>query len=128
MAGLVRKLELSFVREKALRTAGTVLVTATNREEHLRAAMQAARLDAGEGSVVRVLAGEGDRERSLVVAASDGDGGRARRDDLLSILTRGSGTDSVAPSDEVPLGEAELAGPLAIPEGVAPRCSPARCS
>ena len=41
MAGLVHKLELSFGREKALRTAGAVLVTATNRESIYSAAMQA---------------------------------------------------------------------------------------
>ncbi len=41
MSGLVHKLELSFGREKALRTAGASLVTATNREGIYGAAMEA---------------------------------------------------------------------------------------
>ena len=55
MAGLVHKLELSFGREKALRTAGAVLVTATNRES-IYARDDAGRRAADEpGSGARLL-------------------------------------------------------------------------
>ncbi len=55
MSGLVRKLELSFHRERTLRSAGASLVTATSREGIYVAAMAAARTLAGEGAVARLL-------------------------------------------------------------------------
>jgi diguanylate cyclase (GGDEF)-like protein/PAS domain S-box-containing protein len=55
MAGLVHKLELSFNREKALRTAGASLVTATNRAAIYEAAMEAARSLTGQTSATRLL-------------------------------------------------------------------------
>ncbi len=47
IAGLVRKQEQSAVRERALRGAGTALVTATNREGIYAATLQAARFHRG---------------------------------------------------------------------------------
>ncbi len=58
IAGLVRKQEQSAIRERALRGAGTALVTATNREGIYEATLQAARSIAGESSVIRVLVAE----------------------------------------------------------------------
>ena len=48
IAGLVRKQEQSAIRERALRGAGTALVTATNREGIYEATLQAAHSIAGE--------------------------------------------------------------------------------
>ncbi len=49
MSGVVRKLELTFDREKALRGAGAALVTATNRQAIYSAAMRAIGTLAAEG-------------------------------------------------------------------------------
>ena len=74
IAGLVRKQEQSAVRERALRGAGTALVTATNRESIYDATLQAARSIAGEGSMIRVLVGvDGSTEDFVVVAAVGND-------------------------------------------------------
>ena len=80
MSGLVRKLEDTTRREKALRAAGSSLVTATNRESIYAAAIEAARSLAGPESGVRVLIApdaeelEEDQEPAAfrVVAASGG--------------------------------------------------------
>ena len=75
MAGLVHKLELSFGREKALRTAGAVLVTATNRESIYSAAMQAVSPLTNQGRARLLVRLDETRDRYAVVAAShDGDG------------------------------------------------------
>ena len=69
MSGLVRKLEDTTSREKALRAAGASLVTATNRESIYTAAIEAARTLAGPESGVRVLiAPEAEEEGEDVVA------------------------------------------------------------
>jgi diguanylate cyclase (GGDEF)-like protein/PAS domain S-box-containing protein len=74
IAGLVRKQEQSAVRERALRGAGTALVTATNRESIYEATLQAARSIAGESSMIRVLVGvDGSTEEFVVVAAEGSD-------------------------------------------------------
>ena len=65
MAGLVHKLELSFGREKALRTAGAVLVTATNRESIYSAAMQAVSPLTNQGRA-RLLVRLDESPRSLL--------------------------------------------------------------
>jgi diguanylate cyclase (GGDEF)-like protein/PAS domain S-box-containing protein len=73
MAGLVHKLELSFGREKALRTAGASLVTATNREGIYASAMQAAGTLVAEGDArLLVHMDDNDPDQFTVVAASEG--------------------------------------------------------
>jgi diguanylate cyclase (GGDEF)-like protein/PAS domain S-box-containing protein len=74
MSGLVHKLELSFHREKALRTAGASLVTATNREGIYAAAMQAVQTLAPDGTARLLALKDTDEARVFeVVAASDDD-------------------------------------------------------
>ncbi len=70
MGGLVRQQAQSALRERALREAGSALVTATGREQIFEATLQAARTAAGERSVARFLILEEDRLR--VVAAAGG--------------------------------------------------------
>ncbi|HWL90122.1 MAG TPA: EAL domain-containing protein [Actinomycetota bacterium] len=115
IAGLVRKQEQSAVRERALRGAGTALVTATNREGIYAATLQAARSIAGESSVIRVLVGE-DSEDYTVVAAAGG------REDVvgvsldLSILPQWKRDRlNTHRSYEVTVADAELAEPLGFP-------------
>ena len=116
IAGLVRKQEQSAVRERALRGAGTALVTATNRDGIYAATLQAARSIAGESSVIRVLVCEEDEDYTVVAAA----GGR---EDVvgftlsLSILPQWK-RDRLKThrSYEVAVTESEIAGPLGFPE------------
>jgi diguanylate cyclase (GGDEF)-like protein/PAS domain S-box-containing protein len=115
IAGLVRKQEQSAVRERALRGAGTALVTATNREGIYAATLQAARSIAGESSVIRVLVGE-DAEDYSVVAAAGG------REDVvgstlsLSILPQWKRDRlNTHRSYEVVVEDSEIAGPLGFP-------------
>jgi diguanylate cyclase (GGDEF)-like protein/PAS domain S-box-containing protein len=117
IAGLVRKQEQSAVRERALRGAGTALVTATNREGIYAATLQAAGSIAGEGAVIRILASEGDRDAFAVVAATGGDEEVIGDTISLSLLTQWK-RDRLRThrSYEVPLHEAELAGPLGFPQ------------
>ena len=73
MAGLVHKLELSFGREKALRTAGASLVTATNRDGIYASAMAAARTLVAQGDARLLVNLDGNEpDNFTVVAASDG--------------------------------------------------------
>ncbi|MGZ4146568.1 MAG: putative bifunctional diguanylate cyclase/phosphodiesterase [Actinomycetota bacterium] len=76
MSGLVHKLELSFHREKALRTAGASLVTATNRAGIYAAAMQAVHTLVPDGTarMLAVTEDEDGEKRFEVVAATDGNG------------------------------------------------------
>jgi diguanylate cyclase (GGDEF)-like protein/PAS domain S-box-containing protein len=115
IAGLVRKQEQSAVRERALRGAGTALVTATNRAGIYAAMLQAARSIAGESSAIRVLVGE-DAEAYTVVAAAGG------REDVVGVTL----SLSILPqwkrdrlnthrSYEVVLQESEIAEPLGFP-------------
>jgi diguanylate cyclase (GGDEF)-like protein/PAS domain S-box-containing protein len=69
MAGLVRQQAQSALRERALREAGSALVTATSREQIFDATMQAARTAAGERAVLRLLTVDGDQ---LTVAVAHG--------------------------------------------------------
>ncbi len=73
MSGLVHKLELSFHREKALRTAGASLVTATNRASIYNATMQAVKTLVPEGSarLLAVTESEDGAKTFEVVATSD---------------------------------------------------------
>ncbi|MDQ4109179.1 MAG: EAL domain-containing protein [Actinomycetota bacterium] len=115
IAGLVRKQEQSAVRERALRGAGTALVTATNRDGIYAATLQAARSIAGESSVIRVLVGE-DGEDYAVVAAAGG------REDVVGVTL----SLSILPqwkrdrlnthrSYEVVVEDSEIAEPLGFP-------------
>jgi diguanylate cyclase (GGDEF)-like protein/PAS domain S-box-containing protein len=116
IAGLVRKQEQSATRERALRGAGTALVTATNRDGIYAAALQAGRSIAGESSVIRVLAGEDQPETFTVVAASGGEENVVGETVSLSILPSWK-RDRLKShrSYEVPAHEAELAQPLGFP-------------
>jgi diguanylate cyclase (GGDEF)-like protein/PAS domain S-box-containing protein len=74
MSGLVHKLELSFHREKALRTAGAALVTATNRAGIYAAAMQAVKTLAPDGTARLLVLDETDDGKVFrVVAGSEDD-------------------------------------------------------
>ena len=117
IAGLVRKQEQSAIRERALRGAGTALVTATNREGIYEATLQAAHSIAGETSVIRVLVAEEALEDFTVVAAEGGAEEVVGRTISLSTI-RDWKRDRLRShrSYEVPIQEAELAEPLALPE------------
>jgi diguanylate cyclase (GGDEF)-like protein/PAS domain S-box-containing protein len=69
MGGLVRQQEQSALRERALRQAGSALVTATSRDQIFDATMQAARTAAGDRSILRLLTRDGDE---MTVAAAAG--------------------------------------------------------
>jgi diguanylate cyclase (GGDEF)-like protein/PAS domain S-box-containing protein len=71
MAGLVRKLEQSYGREKALRTAGAALVTVTDREGIYTAAMEAVTTLAPEGSARFLVRRSEVPAAFTMVAASD---------------------------------------------------------
>jgi len=70
MGGLVRQQEQSARRERALREAGSALVTATNREGIYEATLEAAKTVAGQRALLRVLTVDG--EEATVVAADGG--------------------------------------------------------
>ena len=116
IAGLVRKQEQSAIRERALRGAGTALVTATNREGIYAATLQAARSIAGRTSVIRVLVAEEAPEDFTVVAAGGGLEDVVGRTISLSILEDWK-RDRLQShrSIEVPMLESELAEPLGLP-------------
>jgi diguanylate cyclase (GGDEF)-like protein/PAS domain S-box-containing protein len=85
MAGLVHKLELSFGREKALRTAGASLVTATDRDGIYAAAMEAVGTLAPQGEArLLVRLGANDPDTFTVVACSDGHEGTVGHSTALS--------------------------------------------
>ncbi len=73
MAGLVHKQEQSAMREKALRSAGAALVTATSREDLYAASLEAAGAIAGTGAAVRFLVSVDGSREFTVVAATMGD-------------------------------------------------------
>jgi GAF domain-containing protein len=70
MSGLVRKLELSFGRENALRTAGASFVTATNREGIYAAVMEAVSALAAPGHSRLLVETESSASGSFTVAAT----------------------------------------------------------
>jgi diguanylate cyclase (GGDEF)-like protein/PAS domain S-box-containing protein len=118
MAGLVRRQELSTLREKALRNAGAALVTATNRESIYTATLQAARALVGDDVGLRLLvATEDDVDVFQVVAAAGGAEGVEGTRVSLSILPQWK-RDRLQShrSYEVPTEEAELANSLGVPE------------
>ena len=92
-------------------------MTATNREGIYEATLQAARSIAGESSAIRVLVAEEALEDFTVVAAEGGTEEIIGRTISLSTL-RDWKRDRLRShrSYEVPISEAELAGPLALPE------------
>jgi diguanylate cyclase (GGDEF)-like protein/PAS domain S-box-containing protein len=72
MAGLVHKLEQSFGREKALRTAGAALVTVTDRDGIYAAAMEAVKTLAPDRSARLLVRPPGNESATFaVVAASE---------------------------------------------------------
>ena len=118
IAGLVRKQEQSGIRERALRGAGTALVTATNRDGIYAATLQAAGSIAGEGSVIRVLvADEAPDEYSIVAAAGGSEDVVGKIISLASLRAWKVERLRSHRSYEVPVHEAELAEPLGIPDG-----------
>ena len=81
MAGLVRRVEQSVTREKALRKAAAALVTATDRDGIYRATMKAADTLAGEKAVARLLVNldaNATSEFTVVAASEDGLAGEDR--------------------------------------------------
>ncbi|MEX1262758.1 MAG: EAL domain-containing protein [Actinomycetota bacterium] len=71
MAGLIRLQEHSTERERALRRAGTTLVTATSREGIHEAAIEAVRALAGQDAAIR-MCDEPEGSAELVVVAAAG--------------------------------------------------------
>ena len=123
IAGLVRKQEQSAIRERALRGAGTALVTATNREGIYEATLQAAHSIAGESSMIRVLVAQDDPDDFVVVAAEGGD---AHLDTHVSIgALEGWKRDRLQShrSYVVPAQDSRLAEPL----GLLPDCTYLLC-
>src|SRR5512132_1654592 len=117
MAGLVRRQELSTLREKALRNAGAALVTATNRESIYTATLQAARALVGDDGGLRLLvATDDDADLFQVVAAAGGAEGVEGTRVSLSILPQWK-RDRLQShrSYEVPTEAAELANSLGMP-------------
>ncbi|MEX0743240.1 MAG: EAL domain-containing protein [Actinomycetota bacterium] len=122
MAGLVHRQEQSALREKALRNAGTALVTATNRESIYAATLEAASSLVGEDAGIRLLvAGDGDdADEFTVVAAAGGVEGIEGNTFNLSTLPQWKRQRLKSHrSYEVPVKEAELAGPLGMPANAA---------
>ncbi len=115
IAGLVRKQEQSAVRERALRGAGTALVTATNREGIYAATLQAARSIAGESSVIRVLVGEESEDYTVVAAAGGREDVVGVRLDLSILPQWKRDRLNTHRSYEVAVADAELADPLGFP-------------
>lgn len=115
IAGLVRKQEQAAVRERALRGAGTALVTATNRESIYAATLQASRSIAGQSSAIRILVSHETPDEFSVVAAGGGQEDTVGATMTLSILPQWK-RDRLKShrSYEVPVGEAELAEPLGL--------------
>ena len=118
IAGLVRKQEQSAMRERALRGAGTALVTATNREGIYAATLEAARSIAGESSAIRVLvSGVNDESPSefVVVAAAGANDNVVGRGVSLSMLPQWK-RDRLRShrSYEVPVVESEIAEVLGL--------------
>jgi diguanylate cyclase (GGDEF)-like protein/PAS domain S-box-containing protein len=118
MSGLVRRLELSLLRERALRSAGASLVTATNRQGIYNATIEAARTLVGDGAVVRLFVNlESNAAGDLTaVAASEGDAGTLGAVLALSQLPRQAQAQLVA-QDKVHMRASEIeVGPrLGIP-------------
>jgi diguanylate cyclase (GGDEF)-like protein/PAS domain S-box-containing protein len=118
MAGLVHRQEQSALREKALRNAGTALVTATNRESIYAATLEAARSLVGDDAGIRLLvASEGeDAQEFTVVAAAGGAAGVGGSMLNLSVLPQWKRQRLQSHrSYEVPVYEAELADLLGMP-------------
>ncbi|MEP6475880.1 MAG: EAL domain-containing protein [Actinomycetota bacterium] len=75
MAGLVHAQEQSTTRERALRSAGAALVTATNREGIYASTLTAARSLAGEDAAIRICEVQEGGDQLEVVASIGGDTG-----------------------------------------------------
>ncbi|MEO8292025.1 MAG: EAL domain-containing protein [Actinomycetota bacterium] len=73
MAGLVHAQEQSTTRERALRSAGAALVTATNREGIYASTLTAARSLAGEDAAIRICEVQEGGDELEVVASIGGD-------------------------------------------------------
>jgi diguanylate cyclase (GGDEF)-like protein/PAS domain S-box-containing protein len=125
MSGLVHKLELSFGREKALRTAGASLVTATNREGIYGAAMEAVETLASQAHA-RLLVNLDPHEpdRYVVAAASESASGIVGAhvdlplpEDTRRFLRRHHATEAVDLEQLRPILElpADTMHPLTIP-------------
>jgi diguanylate cyclase (GGDEF)-like protein/PAS domain S-box-containing protein len=122
MAGLVHRQEESALREKALRNAGTALVTATNRESIYAATLTAARSLVGEDAAIRLLvAAEAEDGRTFKVVAAAGGSEDVEGATLdLSILPEWKRQRLQSHrSYEVPVRGAELVSVLGIPSSAA---------
>jgi diguanylate cyclase (GGDEF)-like protein/PAS domain S-box-containing protein len=119
MAGLVHKLELSFGREKALRSAGAALVTATNREAIHAAAMRAVGTLAEKGRARLLVHLEpNDPDQFTVVAASEGDDGVVGR--IVEVVPSRRDREVLeGQGSTLSAGTSELATELAMPAGTA---------
>jgi diguanylate cyclase (GGDEF)-like protein/PAS domain S-box-containing protein len=122
MAGLVHRQEQSTLREMALRTAGSALVTATNRDGIYAAALEATRSLVGEDASIRVLiAGDGEEAREFTLVAAAGGREEIVGDRInLSVLPPWKRQVLLSHgSYQVPVRESELAAPLGFPSEAA---------
>jgi diguanylate cyclase (GGDEF)-like protein/PAS domain S-box-containing protein len=122
MAGLVHRQEQSTQREKALRAAGTALVTATTRESIYLATLEAARALVGSDATIRLLVANEDQgsDGFQVVAAAGGPEDVKGRSVSLTTLPRWKRERLQSHrSYEVPIDESELAGVLGLSESSA---------
>ncbi len=88
MAGLIRQQERFAERERALRRAGTTLVTATSRDGINEAAIDAARALAGQDASIRMCDKVEGLDEVIVVAAAGGSVDTHQMRLSLSILER----------------------------------------
>jgi diguanylate cyclase (GGDEF)-like protein/PAS domain S-box-containing protein len=115
MAGLVR-LQAGFAaRERALREAGAILVTATNRDNIREAATRAVQALVGPDTLVRVCERDPEDEKRFVVLAGEGAQGMSFSLDRLEPwkierLTQGK-------SYRIPLRESQIAEELDLGTG-----------
>ena len=112
---MLRRQERSVRRERALRKAGSALVTATDREGIYEAAITAVTSLVGADASVRVVAKRGDDHPFVVVAASNGersDEDGATLTDLLEPATHLAGGEGFPTRPELIV---ELAEALGLP-------------
>ncbi|MGZ4149700.1 MAG: PAS domain-containing protein, partial [Actinomycetota bacterium] len=113
MAGLVRQQVASATRERALREAGSALVTATNREGIYEATLRAAQTVAGDRSVLRLLTLEEGRLHLVASVGGEGAGETSVPFDALDDWKRDRLTEHR--SYQVPVAEFRYRESLGFP-------------
>ena len=115
MVGLVRLQVRYAARERALREAGSALVTATNRDTILAATIEAVRTMAGADALVRVCERDADEPSRFLVTYGEGAGEAGFSLDSLEPWERerlGRGA-----TYQIPLAETRVGDELMLEEG-----------